>query len=125
MSDSKKLPHAHGGNSPEKYSVHAPNIETISLVADAMKQLGDTSRLKIFWLLCHTEECVTNIAAMVDMTSPAVSHHLRVLKTAGLIVARRDGKEMLYTAADNDMADAMHHIIEHLARISCPAEFDD
>ena len=65
-----------------------------------MKQLGDPSRLRIFWLLCHCEECVLNIAAIVNMSSPAVSHHLRLLKSSGLIVSRREGKEMYYRTAD-------------------------
>ncbi|MCR4999529.1 MAG: metalloregulator ArsR/SmtB family transcription factor [Lachnospiraceae bacterium] len=120
MSEQIHLPHNHNHDGKEHFSVHAPDIETINVVADAMKQLGDPSRLRIYWLLCHTEECVANIAALVDMSSPAVSHHLRVLKAAGLIVSRRDGKEMLYKAADNEMADAMHHYIEKLAKISCP-----
>ncbi|MBQ3928684.1 MAG: winged helix-turn-helix transcriptional regulator, partial [Clostridia bacterium] len=82
---------------------HIPTVETIRTVAEAMKQLGDPSRLRIFWLLCHCEECVINIAAATDMTSPAVSHHLRLLKGAGLITSRRDGKEMYYRAADTEM----------------------
>ena len=120
MSEQIHLPHNHNHDGEEHFSVHAPDIETINVVADAMKQLGDPSRLRIYWLLCHTEECVANIAALVDMSSPAVSHHLRVLKAAGLIVSRRDGKEMLYKAADTEMASAMHEIIERLAQISCP-----
>ena len=108
----------------KKYSVHAPNVETVETVADAMRQLGDTSRLRIFWLLCHAEECVAEIAESVDMTSPAVSHHLRLLKSAGLIVSTRKGKEMFYKAADTEMAEAMHHTIEKLAQISCPTDLD-
>ncbi len=97
-----------------------PATETIQTVADAMKQLGDPSRLRIFWLLCHCEECVINIAAATDMTSPAVSHHLRLLKSAGLIISRRDGKEMYYRAADTEIVLKLHHTIEDIARISCP-----
>ena len=90
------------------------------LVAEALRQLGDTSRLRIFWLLCHTEECVTDIAEYIGMSSPAVSHHLRLLKTAGLIVSRREGKEMLYRAAGTELAEELHHIIERIGEISCP-----
>ena len=97
-----------------------PKTETIQTVADAMKQLGDPSRLRIFWLLCHCEECVINIAAATEMSSPAVSHHLRLLKSAGLITANRNGKEMYYRAADTDIVLKLHHTIEEVARISCP-----
>lgn len=85
-----------------------------------MKQLGDTSRLQIFWLLCHCEECVVNIAAIVGMSSPAVSHHLRLLKDSGLITSTRNGKEVYYRAAENDLSQSLHHMIEHIARITCP-----
>ena len=99
-----------------------PGAEEIATVAEAMKQLGDPSRLQIFWLLCHCEECVLNIAAIVNMTSPAVSHHLRLLKGSGLIVSRREGKEMYYRTADTELAQVLHHTIEKLGRITCPEQ---
>ena len=120
MSNSIKLPHDHGNKISEHFTVHSPDVNTITQVADTMKQLGDPSRLRIFWILCHTEECVTDIAALVDMSSPAVSHHLRILKSAGLITSRRDKKEMLYKASDTEMAKALHIAIETMAHIACP-----
>ncbi len=96
-----------------------PDIETVRTVAEAMKQLGDPSRLRIFWLLCHCEECVVNIAAFTGMSSPAVSHHLRLLKQAGLVTSQRRGKEMYYRSADTPMADKLHHTIEEIALIPC------
>ena len=113
------LPHEHGQNE-EAILDHMPGEEEIAGVAEAMKQLGDPSRLRIFWLLCHCEECVLNIAALVGMTSPAVSHHLRLLKNSGLVVSRREGKEMYYRAADSDLAQMLHHTIETLGQITCP-----
>ena len=53
-----------------------------------------------------------NISALVDMTSPAVSHHLRQLKASGLIVSRRGGKEVYYTAADTEQSRLLHLAIE-------------
>ena len=85
------LPHHHSQDE-EKIKAYLPGEEEIAGVSEALKQLGDPSRLRIFWLLCHCEECVLNIAAIVNMTSPAVSHHLRLLKSSGLIVSRREGK---------------------------------
>lgn len=111
-----ELPHNHGS----KHISRIPDTEQIQTVADALKLLGDTSRLRIFWLLCHCEECVQNIAALVDMSSPAVAHHLKLLKTDGLIVSRREGKEMYYKAADTELVKTMHHTIEKLAKITCP-----
>ncbi len=114
-----ELPHNHNGK--DKIIIEKmPEIDTITAVAQAMNQLGNPSRLRIFWLLCHCEECVINIAAATGMSSPAVSHHLKLLKSAGLIVANRNGKEMYYRAADTDIVLKLHHTIEEIARISCP-----
>ena len=94
--------------------------ENFRTLADIFKQLGDSSRIRIFWLLCHCEECVINLSAMVDMSSPAVSHHLKQLKAAGLIVSHRAGKEVYYTAAQTDQARLLHRTIEQLMAIACP-----
>ena len=112
------LPHSHG-QAIEKKLDRMPPAEDFKIIADIFKQLGDSSRIRIFWLLCHCEECVINISALVDMTSPAVSHHLRQLKASGLIVNRRDGKEVYYKAADTEEARLLHKMIEQLAAISC------
>lgn len=117
----KTLPHNHGHKNEEQIMEHLPGEQEISGVSEAMKQLGDPSRLRIFWLLCHCEECVINISALVDMSSPAVSHHLRQLKAAGLITSRRDGKEVYYKAAETDRAQLLHHMIEDLVEIACPS----
>lgn len=113
------LPHNH--HTDESHVIeHIPSKEKIENVSEAMKQLGDPSRLQIFWLLCHCEECVVNIAAMVEMTSPAVSHHLKLLKGSGLITSRRVGKEMYYKASMDELPQALHHTIEMIAKIKCP-----
>ena len=114
------LPHDHG-QSMEQEIGRIPTASDFQTVADIFKQLGDGSRIRIFWLLCHCEECVINISAMVNMSSPAVSHHLRQLKAAHLIVSRREGKEVYYRAADSQQAQTLHHMIELLVKISCPS----
>ena len=114
-------PHDHGQN-VEKKLRDMPSVDNFQIVADIFKQLGDGSRIRIFWLLCHCEECVMNISALVDMSSPAVSHHLRQLKSGGLIVRRREGKEVYYKAADTERAQLLHHMIEALVKIACPSE---
>ena len=113
------LPHDHDVGS-ERIMERMPAEENFRTVATLMKHLGDPSRLRIFWILCHVEECVTDVAAMAGMSSPAVSHHLRILKDSGLIVSRRAGKEMYYRAADTDIAQKLHHAVEEIMEISCP-----
>lgn len=93
---------------------------TFQMVSDIFKLLDDPNRLRIFWLLCHVEECVINIAEIVQMTSPAVSHHLKQLKSGGLISSRREGKEVYYKAAESSYAIFLHKTIENMIEISCP-----
>lgn len=114
-------PHNHGERTKKEHlKDQLSRPATFEVAADIFKLLDDTSRLRIFWLLCHCEECVINISALVDMTSPAVSHHLRQLKAKGLIVSRRDGKEVYYKAADTETGRLLHQTIEQIIAISCP-----
>lgn len=120
-----KLPHDHENcEVSESLMEEMPSLEGFSSASDIFKLLGDPSRVKLFWLLCHTEECVTDLAAMMNMSSPALSHHLKFLKTSGLITSRRDGKEVFYKCADSELADALHHIIENVVEIACPDSHD-
>ena len=97
-----RLPHRHGNeDNTQELRTQLDRTENFQVVADVFRQLGDTTRLRIFWLLCHCEQCVINISSMMNMSSPAVSHHLRQLKSSGLFVSRLDGKEVYYTAADS------------------------
>jgi len=96
------------------------NVEDFQKIAEIFKQLGDTTRIRIFFLLCHCEECVVNISAMLDMSSPAISHHLRPLRNTGLIVSRREGKEVYYRAADTPQSRLLHQMIEQVMEIACP-----
>ena len=113
------LPHDHGQQIEHQLDA-MPKEEDFQIVSDLFKLLCDRSRVRIFWLLCHCEECVLNIAALVNMSSPAVSHHLKLLKSSGLIVSRREGKEVYYRAADTEQAQLLHHMIEKMVEIACP-----
>lgn len=113
------LPHNHGYNKDDIMSLMPKEKEFLN-AAEVMKQISDTSRLRIFWLLCHYEACVINIASIMDMSSPAVSHHLRQLKSCGLIVSKRNGKEMYYKASDNELAQSLHTMTEKILMITCP-----
>lgn len=116
---STPLPHDHG-QPPEPTLAAMPDTESFQTISELLKQLGDSSRIRIFWLLCHCEECVINLSAMMKMSSPAISHHLKQLKSSGLIVSRRSGKEVYYRAADTQQAQLLHRMIETLLQINCP-----
>lgn len=113
-----KLPHDHG--QAIEYNLESmPKPEDFDVISGVFKLLSDSSRIRIFWLLCHCEECVINISALMEMSSPAVSHHLRQLHDKGLIVSRREGKEVYYKAAETELAEMLHKMIEKIEEISC------
>lgn len=115
------LPHQHSDEGTmRELQESVETIGSFQTVADVFKQLSDSSRVRIFWLLCHCEQCVVNISSMVEMSSPAVSHHLRQLRLSGLIESRRVGKEVYYRAADSDESRLLHQVIEEIIAVSCP-----
>ena len=119
----RELPHCHSeGEKITWIREQLNHVEDFQIVSEVFKQLGDTTRIRIFWLLCHCEECVLNISAMLNMSSPAVSHHLRPLKNSGLIVSRRAGKEVYYKAADTEQSRLLHQMIERVMEITCLTE---
>lgn len=117
--EQKALPHDHGQNI-ERVLEKLPAQDDCMQVAEVFKQVSDGTRLRIFWLLCHCEECVSNIAAAMDMSDSAVSHHLKVLRKGGLITSRRDGKEVYYRLADERKAQLLHGACEEIFEITCP-----
>lgn len=116
-----ELPHHHEDRKRlERLRSFIQEPESFQEVANLCRLLSDNSRVRIFWLLCHCEECVMNLSALVGMSSPAASHHLRQLKDSGLIVSRRVGKEVYYRAADTEVAQLLHQIIERTVEVTCP-----
>lgn len=113
------LPHQHDENTAHLLE-HMPGSDDFTVLAALFHQLGDGSRLRLFWLLCHCEECLTDLSVMMGMSSPALSHHLRQLKAAGLIASRRSGKEVYYRAANTPTAQTLHGFMERLMAIACP-----
>ena len=115
------LPHHHE-HDKAFFPMTFPSEEEAGKLSDLFKLLGDPCRLKLFWLLCHCEECVINLSALLEVSSPALSHHLRLLKNAGVILSRREGKEVYYRACDTPTAKALHEAIEKIISITCPTK---
>jgi DNA-binding transcriptional ArsR family regulator len=68
------------------------------------KAVADETRQEIMRLLCCEWLCVNDVASHLDVTQPTVSHHLAVLREAGLVNTRRDGKQVYYTLNQQEVA---------------------
>jgi ArsR family transcriptional regulator len=75
-------------------------------LSELFRALADETRTKILHLLAQQELCVCDLAYLLDMSLPAVSHHLRLLKSMRLVRSRRDGKQVFY-ALDDDHVRAL------------------
>lgn len=115
------LPHHHG-DALGLVLAHMPEEEEFIRGAETFRQLGDPSRLRVLWLLCHCEDCGINLAAALGMSHAAVSHHLKVLRLHGLITSRRSGKEIYYTLANTQTARLVHQMVDDIFRLTCPTK---
>ena len=91
-----------------------PSDETLSDLADLFKLFGDTTRIKILYLLFEKELCVCDIATLLNMTQSAISHQLKTLKHSKLVKFRREGKVVLYSLADTHVRSIIAQGMEHL-----------
>ncbi len=89
---------------------------TLVSMADIFRALGDPTRLKIVEILSHSEEiCVCKITEELEMTQPAVSHHLSILKHVGLVEARRCGRWMHYSLCREALLHTIQQFMVSLA----------
>ena len=89
--------------------------ETFADISDFFRIFADSTRIKILWALDKKELCVCDIAVLISMTKSAVSHQLKVLRDAGLVKSRREGKVVFYSLADEHIRDIFEKAVEHLA----------
>ncbi len=91
-----------------------PSRETMEQIGDLFKGFADSTRVQILFLLAARELCVTDIAEAVDLSQSAISHQLRLLKQMHLIKFRREGKNILYSLADNHVKTILEMGLEHV-----------
>lgn len=90
------------------------NDELMSQLADLFKMFSDSTRVKILNLLLEGPLCVNDVAAQMNMSAAAVSHHLRMLRQANLVVGNRQGKEVFYSLADGHVVSILSLGMEHI-----------
>ena len=91
-----------------------PPKETMEQIADLFKGFADPTRVHILSLLQQQELCVTDIAEAVEISQSAISHQLRILKQMHLIKDRREGKNILYSLADDHVRTILEMGLEHV-----------
>lgn len=92
----------------------APAEDTLIDLAELFKVFGDSTRIRILSALMEGELCVCDIATLLEMTLSAISHQLRILRTAKLVEARRAGKTVFYRLADEHVKTILAVGIEHI-----------
>ena len=91
-----------------------PEKHTMDHIADLFKGFADPTRVHILYLLVERELCVGDIAEAVQLSQSAISHQLRMLKQMHLIKFRRDGKNVLYSLADDHVKTILQMGLEHV-----------
>jgi DNA-binding transcriptional ArsR family regulator len=91
-------------------------------LSDFFKVLGDSTRSKIMWALDEHELCVCDLAAVLNMTKSAISHQLRALRDANLVINRREGKNIYYALADDHVRHIFEMGLDHIRETCEPAE---
>ena len=93
---------------------HIPDKQTMEAIAELFKGFCDPTRVHILSLLQEEELCVTDISEKVELSQSAVSHQLRLLKQMHLIKFRREGKNILYSLADDHVRTILQMGLEHV-----------
>ena len=92
-----------------------PDEEVLYDLAELFKLFGDSTRIKILYVLNESEMCVCDIAQLLGMTQSAISHQLRALKQSKLVKYRREGKTVFYSLADGHVRTILGQGMEHIA----------
>lgn len=90
------------------------DIETLYDLSELFKVFGDSTRIRILNTLLGGEKCVFHIAQYLGMGQSAISHQLRILRTAGLVRPRRDGKTIYYSLDDEHVKQILDAGLEHI-----------
>ena len=91
-----------------------PDEERLYDLAELFKVFGDTTRIRILYVLFESQLCVCDIAELLNMTQSAISHQLRVLKQARLVRSRREGKTVYYFLADDHVRTIIGQGMDHI-----------
>lgn len=98
----------------QKVRESMPPEEDLSALAEFFKVFSDSTRIRILTVLLCSETCVCDIAQLLGMTQPAISHQLRILKQMNLVRTRREGRTVFYSLADDHIKSILSQGMEHV-----------
>lgn len=91
-----------------------PDDDTLYDLAELFAVFGDSTRIRILFVLLRSEVCVCDLSDTLNMTMSAVSHQLRILKANKLVKCRRDGKSVFYSLADDHVRTIIRQGMDHI-----------
>lgn len=86
-------------------------------MAETFKALSDPARVRILYLLSQDELCVHDLAAMLEMSQSAVSHHLKILRLMRLVCTRREGRSIFYALDDDHVMSLFNECRDHVEHL--------
>ncbi len=99
----------------ERVNGSMPDDEILYELGDLFKVFGDTTRIKILYVLLESEMCVYDLAQVLNMTQSAISHQLQILKQNKLVKFRREGKTIIYSLTDSHVSTIIDQGMEHIS----------
>lgn len=97
----------------ERLQMYRDRVLRVAGLSELFRVLADETRTKIVYLLSTEELCVHNLAQILDLTLPTISHHLRLLKLMRLVKMRREGKHVFYSLSDDHVLRLIQMAQEH------------
>ena len=98
----------------EQVQEEMPEEEILYDLAELFKVFGDSTRIKILYVLFQSEMCVCDIAQLLNLSTSAISHQLRVLKQSQLVKFRREGKTVYYALDDDHVRSILSMGMDHI-----------
>ena len=102
----------------ERVRREMPDEDTLYNLTELFHVFGDSTRMRILYVLFASEMCVCDIATLLGLTQSAVSHQLRLLKGMRLVKSRREGKTVFYALADDHVKTIINQGLEHVGELS-------
>lgn len=105
---------AMNSNVVETVRAKMPETKRLYELSDFFKVMGDGTRIQLLWALEESEMCVGDLAVLLNMTKSAVSHQLKVLRSAKLVRAQKKGKNVFYALDDEHVKIVLEKALEHV-----------